>query len=396
MRGSEDENAVREALVALRNHGVAAVVVCGDVVCAGATGADRFLPFARTWNSVFHARCGVERLVVLGERDMSGGDVAEAWRTAFAEEYAAQETREIEGVCFILCRKPDAPVRDIPDDGKAVFVVRHLPFAEKDGRIPSNAIAINGHTCSPLTDPRTIRLCFDGIMVDASSLLHVRASGGRENALAEGLPPEAAEWRHMPDISREAAKARHGLVVRVDAGGVTFRRLDLALGRALADDVTIPRVGRGAPASQILNTPAPPEFPKDAEAFVEEGTGKSMAGKVERQLTVCFPAARVPSRAFDYSVTVRYAEADLVKTAVEKRVYACGLFRPEDEPIVSCVFGFEELPWDVELDFEIVPRTAYGDAGTPLHAQGYIESPQAREKRLKKERKAAAARMVQP
>ena len=397
MRGTVDEESVRKSLVALRDQGVTAVAVAGDVTDGSgrdalvASAADRFLPFARVWNAVFPRGCGVELLLVLGERDFAAGDVKEAWYAAFGKEYAPCEIRDVRSCRFVLCREPDGTIR-LPTANCQLptFVVRHFPIPEKD--LPPDVVAITGHACTPLTDPRTIRICGGGVMVDASSLLHVRASGGRENALAEGLPPEAAEWRHMPDISREAAKARHGLVVRVDAGGVAFRRLDLALGRALSDDVTIPMAGRGAPTSPILDVPPPPEFPKGAEALVEEGTGKTMSGKVERQLTVRFPAARVPSRAFDYAVTVRYAEAGLVKTAVEKRVYAYGLFCPEDEPVVSCVFGFEELPWDVELDLEIAPRTAYGDTGMPLRAQAYIESPQAREERLKKERKAAAAR----
>ena len=80
--------------------------------------------------------------------------------------------------------------------------------------------------------------------------------------------------------------------------------------------------------------------------------------------------------------------------AVEKRVYPYGLFRPDDEATVSCVFGFGEMPWDVELDFEIVPRSAFGGAGKALHARGYIESQEARAKRLKKERKAALEKAV--
>ena len=386
MQGQADVDAVRKALAALRDQGVAAVVVAGDLVADGSFGPDRFLPFASAWNDVFHAGCGVVPLVVLGERDVAGGDVAEAWRNAFGETYAPRVVKEVQGFRFLLCREPDVSVGDFSYDDGPCFVVRHFPMAEHDGHIQPGVVAITGHTCTPLTDPRTIRACGGGVTVDASSLLHVRAPGGRENALAEGLPPEAAEWRHMPDISREAGKARHAIVVRVDAHGATFRRMDLALGSALCEDVATPI---GAPCHVV------PEFPEGAEAFIEEETGKTMAGHIERQMKVVFPAARKPTRAFDYAVTVKYAEADLVKTTVEKRVYPYGLFRPEDEASVSCVFGFCELPWDVKLNFEIVPCTAFGDEGKPLCAEGYIESPEARAKRLKKERKAALEKAVQ-
>ena len=388
-----DEAAVRQSLAALREHGVAAVVVCGDIVGDGVTGTDRFLPFARAWNAVFPAGCGVERLVVLGERDLAGE--GEAWRTAFGEEYAPREVKEVDGFRFVLCREPDGAIGDVPCDGRLCFVVRHFPLTEADWKLPPDAIAITGHTCAPLTDPRTIRPGCGCVTADASSLLRLRAPGGRENALAEGLPPEAAEWRHMPDISREAGKARHGMVALANSCGVTFRRLDLATGRALGEDVFVPSGAEGVTALEHRAAAYPvPEFPEDAEVLIEDGTGKTMSGKVERQLTVRFPTARAPSRAFDYSVVVRYAETDLVKTAVEKRVYAYGLFGPEDEAMASCVFGFDELPWNVELDFEIVPRTAFGGAGKPLCAKGYIESPEARAKRLKKERKAALEKAV--
>ncbi len=394
-RPADDEESVRQALVALRRQGVSAVVVCGDVT-DGRAGGDRFIPFARAWNAVFPSGCDVDLLLVLGERDLAGGDVSEAWRTAFGKAYAPREVRELGGLPFVLCREPDASVGDVPCDDRPCFVVRHFPMTERDRPIQPSVVAITGHTCAPLTDPRTIRVCNGGVMVDASSLLHVRAAGGRENALAEGLPPEAAAWRHMPDISREAKTARHAWVVRVDAHGMTFCPMDLALDRALGDDVAIP-FGREGVAMLMRREAesSTPAFPNDAEALVDEGTGKTMAGNVERQMTVRFPSARTPSRAFDYAVTVRYAEADLVKIAVEKRVYAYGLFRPEDEEIVSCVFGFDELPWDVELDFEIVPRNAFGGVGKALHAVGYIESQETRAKRLKKERKAALEKAVQ-
>ena len=218
----------------------------------------------------------------------------------------------------------------------------------------------------------------------------IKAPGGRENSWADGLPPEAAAWRHMPDVSRELPESAPGVILRVFDDGVLFERLDMATGRRLGDSRYVPVKGV---AEGLLNHAPVPRFSPGAEALVSEGDGVTRAGKHERQVTVRFPTA-TPIRAFDYAVTVRYAEADLVKVAIEKRVFSYGLFRPVDDATAYCVFGFDELPWDVELDFEIVPRNAFGGVGSPLHAVGYIESPEARAKRLKKERKVAVEKAV--
>ena len=218
------------------------------------------------------------------------------------------------------------------------------------------------------------------------------APGGRENSWTDGLPPAAAAWRHMPDVSRERPKSAPGMILHVYDDGVLFERLDLATGGRLGDSRYVSV--KGVP-EVLLNHAPVPQFSPDAEAMVSEGDGVTRSGKHERQVTVRFPTAS-PVRAFDYAVTVRYAEADLVKVAIEKRVFSYGLFRPVDDATASCVFGLDELPWDVALDFEIVPRNAFGGTGKALHAFGHIESPEARAKRLKKERKPALEKAVRP
>ena len=217
------------------------------------------------------------------------------------------------------------------------------------------------------------------------------APGGRENSWTDGLPPAAAAWRHMPDVSRERPESSPGFVLRVFDDGVLFERLDFATGRRLGEDRYVPIMG----VAEALPHRAPvPQFPLNAKILVCEGDGVTRAGKHERQVTVRFPTAS-PVRAFDYAVTVRYAEADLVKVAIEKRVFSYGLFRPVDDATASCVFGLDELPWDVDLDFGLVPRNAFGGRGRAVHAVYRLESPAARAVRLKKAR-AAAAKVVQP
>lgn len=215
------------------------------------------------------------------------------------------------------------------------------------------------------------------------------APGGRENSWTDGLPPAAAAWRHMPDVSRECPAP--GMILHVYDDGVLFERLDLATGGRLGEDRYVSV--KGVP-EVLLNHAPVPQFSPDAEAMVSEGDGVTRAGKHERQVTVRFPTAS-PVRAFDYAVTVRYAEADLVKVAIEKRVFSYGLFRPVDDATASCVFGLDELPWDVDLDFGLVPRNAFGGRGRAVHAVYRLESPAARAVRLKKAR-AAAAKVVQP
>lgn len=220
----------------------------------------------------------------------------------------------------------------------------------------------------------------------------LKVPGGRENSWTDGLPAVAAAWRHMPDVASELPESAPGLFLRVFDDGVMFERFDLVTGGRLGDVVYVPVKGV---AEALINRVPAPQFPAYAEAMVSEGDGKTRAGKHERQITVRFPTAS-PVRAFDYAVTVRYAEADLLKVAVEKRVFSYGLFRPVDDATAYCAFGVDELPWDVELDFEIAPRSAFGVAGRLLHAKGYIESPEVCAKRLKKERKAALEKAVRP
>ena len=50
----------------------------------------------------------------------------------------------------------------------------------------------------------------------------IKAPGGRENSWTDGLPREAAAWRHMPDVSREIPGSAPGLFLRVFDDGVMF------------------------------------------------------------------------------------------------------------------------------------------------------------------------------
>lgn len=218
----------------------------------------------------------------------------------------------------------------------------------------------------------------------------LKAPGGRENSWTDGLPPAAAAWRHMPDVSRELPTSSPGLVLRVFDDGVLFERLDFATGRRLGEGVYVPIAG----VAEALPHRAPvPQFPWDAKIVFCEGEGQTRAGASERQVTVRFPTA-APVRAFDYVVTVRYAEADLEKVAIEKCVFSYGLFRPDDDATAFCSFGVDELPWDVDLDFSLVPRNAFGGRGRAVRAVYRLESPAVRAQRLKKAR--AATKVVQP
>ena len=218
----------------------------------------------------------------------------------------------------------------------------------------------------------------------------LKTPGGRENSWTDGLPIEAAAWRHMPDVSRELPASSPGFVVCAFDDGVLLKRLDLATGRRLGEDRYVPVKGV---AEMLPHRISVPQFPVDAKIHVCEVDGKTRIGKSERQVTVRFPTAS-PVRAFDYVVTVRYAEADLEKVAIEKCVFSYSLFRPVDDATAFCAFGVDELPWDVNLDFILVPRNAFGGRGRAMRAVYRIESPEARAKRLKKERKAAMEKAV--
>ncbi len=256
-------------------------------------------------------------------------------------------------------------------------------------RLASPDVDVDGLSNSERMDSLLEDLSSKSIFVGLNHVLR-KAPGGRENSWTDGLPSAAAAWRHMPEVACELSEPSAGFVLHVFDDGVLFERLDFATGMALGDGRYVPIQGV---AEALPLRVAVPQFPTDAEALACEGDGKTRDGKPERQITVRFPTAS-PVRAFDYAVTVRYSEADLLKVAVQKRVFSYGLFRPVDDATAFCAFGVGELPWDVALDFEIVPLSAFGGAGAPLHATGYVESPEARAKRLRKERKAAVEKTV--
>ena len=194
------------------------------------------------------------------------------------------------------------------------------------------------------------------------------APGGRENSWTEGLPAAAAKWRHMPEVSCELPESAPGFVVRAFDDVVLFERLDFATGEGFGDCVRVAMEGAGEALPRLFRVP---QFPPDAEALVGEGDGATRSGVSERQVVVRFPTAS-PVRALDYLVTVRYAEADLVKVAIEKCVLSGGLFRAVDDATAICAFGVDELPWNVDLDFCVVPRNAFGAGGRAIHAKGRV------------------------
>ena len=442
------EDLLEKAFAFFREAKVDAVLLAGDIADWGVR--EQLERAAATWFKVFPDDrrpdgSHVERLFVCGNHDHEGWrygyvkklglppetfapeklistDVALAWKTAFREDWAPLMLKEVRGFKFVLCQtaelKPESwgPFAAEHGDGlKAAplfFYTQHYHprgtcsapwtwgqdsgFSTETLREFPNCVAFSGHSHTPLTDDRTIRQGdFGFTSVGTASLRYLIPFGGRENTVPFGVGLKPGFDKQMANLTRESYKSHHGMVVSVFADRLEFERRDFETMRRLGADWVMPRGDYGVLSyERRAQVAAVPEFPKGAQATVSEGEGRTFRGRTAAQVTVTFPTVpgngRGP-RAFDYEVTARYAEADLGKVAVQKRVFAYSLFRPaeDEEPTASCAFAYDELPWDVTIRFEIRPLNCFGGKGAPIKATYKVVSPEEKAKAAAREKKAA-------
>ena len=441
VRAPGSEDLVAKAFAYFREREVDAVLIAGDIADKGLK--DEFRRCAEAWYATFPAGCGVRQLFIYGNHDWEGwryglkkgqpvpdefapekridADPAANWREFLHEDYAPIMLKEVCGFKFVLCQTKELRKEDwepfLAAHGAELkaaplfFYAQHYHprgtcsapwvWGQDSGYSTQalsafpNCVSFSGHSHTPLTDERTIRQGdFGFTSVGTASLRYLIAFGGRENSVPFGERHVASEGKQMPDVLKTVAQtAHHGQVVTVFGDRLEFERIDIETLKPLGEKWVMPRNDYGSLSYERRAAAAPvPEFAAEATASVAEGRGKTMRGAEADQVTVTFPTVRTPVRAFDYEVTVRYAEGDLEKVALQKRVYTYQLYRPVEfeEATATCAFARDELPHDVELRFEVRPLNCFGGRGAPIGTTYQIDSDATRAKKRAKAKKQAA------
>ena len=440
VRAPGTEDLVEKAFAYFRAREVDAVLIAGDIADKGRK--DELRRCAAAWEKVFPPGSGVRQLFIYGNHDWEGWryglkkdapvpaefapdqlietDPAAAWKEFFREDYAPIMLKEVGGFKFVLCQTKELRQADWEafaavhgeelKSAPLFFYAQHYHpkgtcsapwvWGQDSGYSTSvlsqfpNCVAFSGPSHTALTDARTIRQGdFKFTSVGTASLRYLIALGGRENSVPFGERAVASEGKQMPDVLKTVSQtAHHGQVVSVFDDRIEFERVDIETEKPVAATDVMPLKDYGALSyERRAASAAVPEFAAGATATVDEGKGRTMRGAEVDQVKVTFPTVREPVRAFDYEVTVRYAEGDLDKIAVQKRVYSYQLFRPVqfEEPTAYCAFARDELPQDVELRFEIRPLNCFGGRGAPVRATHAVESEKAlAKKRAQAKRKA--------
>ena len=216
------------------------------------------------------------------------------------------------------------------DDGTATEILKTFP----------NAIALSGHSHTPLNDERTLwRGAFTSVGTGALGFLI--PFGGRENSEIDGLKDPGDQL--LPRL--RPADGKHAMICRVEADRVVFERWDIENGLPLADDWVVPIPARAEAYGDRAARAKAPVFAGDAKIEVRTAVVRDRRGNERKARIAVFPNACEP-RAFDYEVRLEVQEADVLMVRRTKRVYSEGFYRAEkaDVPTVSCPFAEEEFP----------------------------------------------------
>lgn len=266
---------------------------------------------------------------VEGPGEPSLGDFLEAHRADLAGEkpFFFIQHMHPKGTC-------SAPWTWGQDDGTSTRALERFP----------NAVALTGHSHTPLNDERTLwRGTFTS--VGTAALRFLIPFGGRENSEIDGAEDTGEQL--MPRLRPYDGK--HGMVCRVYDDRIEFERRDFMNGLSLGPDWVVPLPARAESFEQRSRRMPPPEFPAGAAVSVSRGVARSRKGVETPALFVSFPnvfAAGGRARAFDFEVCLEEMDVDAVKVRRSKRVYSAGYYRAEaaDERTVTCPFALADLP----------------------------------------------------
>lgn len=435
------------ALRYFRNRNVDAVVMAGDMIDNGLSGELENLAeawFSVFPGGKGPDGRKVELLAVLGNHDLqywcrewadeikmpwsrvlaedldSGDRLKSEWKRLFGCEYEPLWKKRVNGVCFVGSsyqyrsdrQRRTAPVggMDLPEFLAAnsselakedvFFFVQHMhpkgtcsapwTWGQDDGtatealrRFP-NAIALSGHSHTPLNDERTLwRGEFTS--VGTAALKFLIPFGGRENSEIDGAADTGDQL--MPRLRPEDGK--HGMVCRVYRDRVVFERRDFANSLLLGDDWTVPVPGKADSFSARAARSVPPEFAAGAEISIATGSAANRKGERTEAVFVSFPnvlSSGSRARAFDFEIQLQEMDVDAVKVRRTKRVYSAGYYKGEaaDEKTVTCPFAVSDLPApNGKLDptrgrrwrFAVRPCDCFGNKGKAICTKWHSQLP---------------------
>ena len=357
---------------------------------------------------------------VLAENLDSGDRLKSEWKRLFGCEYEPLWKKRVNGVCFIGSsyqyrsdrqrRTAPSGSMDLPEFLAAnkgelekedvFFFVQHMhpkdtcsapwTWGQDDGiatkalKAFPNAIALSGHSHTPLNDERTLwRGEFTS--VGTAALKFLIPFGGRENSEIDGAADTGEQL--MPRLRPQDGK--HAMVCRVYRDRVVFERRDFANGLSLGDDWVAPIPAKADPFSARAARSVPPEFEEGAAVDVSKGTATDRRGKCMDALYVSFPnvfASFGRARAFDFEVQLQEMDVDTVKVRRTKRVYSPGYYKGEaaDEKTVTCPFAVSDLPFpNGRLDpsrgrrwrFVVRPCDSFGNKGNAICTKWHSRLP---------------------
>jgi len=343
---------------------VDAVVIAGDVTQDGSLAQRRS---AKTlWRKVFKEGSPVALIVVTGENDNE-----KVYEELAGRPYSTVFTQEVKGYAFVGANWRDAtgadawalkPILSKMTGPKPFFYVQSLipygtccPYEDRPlifdgGKVAymlskhTNAVAICGRSCTPLTDESAF-WCGNLACVNAGSLSCSKLRGTDGGSVSD---------------------AHHGLVMSVYDSAIVFERLDF--GRE-ADSrsqqgVHVEKLG----ADWRVGLPIRPQKrPSERVPQFWDDT-RLMVFPSERTVSVRFPpvlAKHTGVRAYAYEVCCKGAESD--DEVVRRLVYspACCASEARETRPVACDFARQELPKG-KVRFEVVPVDAFGGRGRPV------------------------------
>ena len=431
VRHAHSEEKFLKALKYFRDNRVDAVLMAGDLIENGLL--DQYETAVRAWHSVFPDDrypdgTRVERLFIYGNHEIEGWrykstavqyeneayrkrnaigfQKEKVWEDFWHEKWEPVYLKEIKGYVFIGAHYYDKwhvpgleeffdSVKDrLPSGNKPFFYFQHphpkgtcsapWVWGQDNGKSTAllskypNVIALSGHSCTPITDERSI---WQGefTSVGCGALCYVIPTGGRENTDVYHAR-EKAPSQMKPIINFDAPQ---GMIMEVYDDRVLFRRHEFTFDEDLGTWDVPTDISKRPYSFEYRREHEPaPRFPADAAVEVSAPKlGKDRSGAEQNQVTVSFPSA--PStqdspRALDYEIQIEEAGVDVFLGVLTKRVfserYVFGEKKDADIP-VRCIFSVDELPKDKPYRYAVRPCNSFGRKGEAIYSKLFGELP---------------------